>query len=858
MSRSVKTLAFLLAAGPLSLPLTAQAPRAPRPASSQDSSRIQEARALLLGPAAAFRLGPQDDFQHLNTVVNAQGEPVLRFVQTHRGVPVNGTMAVVRLGKAPRITARHVEPGIQLPASQPGLSAEQALAIVHRDLTPTVAYAQQPTVEPVVFPTRLVGHVLPKKNEATGSLRPDPLTSVSVGSVSAPHVWGYHVTRQLMTPEGKLFTFHAVVDGDSCLILRKWNNDQGDDPIASGLLLPPATDYVSQAERLTMPIRVEGRPAPAAKPMLAAAPAVTAPAYLPAVGVAKTQFLGDVAIPTVFDPVNNGYGLLDLQRGAGGHLYTDLTGYTPGNRILTDELFNIGTTPEGFTFPYYRSFMMEDGPSKNGELTGSLNNVWGNGQDYVRISYSQSPFTEAGKTAAGEAMYAVTTTYDVMDKILGRKSFDGLDTSILVVANVKYMMGKAMWAQDTGWLEIGWGDPNGWGSVHGVNPVHSGAELTNIAHELGVAMYQSTVPYTMSYSRERSLLERSTGALIAQMAEAYAQRQPGDPDNALPAVPVDWTFGRTRMDNRPWFWMHKPSKDGRSPDAYFDGIWMVGDSYFDTFNFGSGPMNRAWYFLSEGASALPSSEAYSPYLPQGMSGIGLPKTAAIAYKALTDYYTDETGYDQAREACIQAAGDLYGLLSPEAAAVAKAFAAINVGTAPGQPATVRVSFEGGLLAPGTALSGYYPLEHFMIAPVGQWIPIKGVKVENATNPAIEWKAESVPGIMTTWGGTTAQGAFNAQGFYRAPDKAEGYWGVQAWSKQDPRQFAQGVVWALATDGNGDGDFDALDFADYAMLCYLPYNFKDALNPWALYGPHSQIGDPDIQVVVQAFNNAFNF
>jgi hypothetical protein len=241
-----------------------------------------------------------------------------------------------------------------------------------------------------------------------------------------------------------------------------------------------------------------------------------------------------------------------------------------------------------------------------------------------------------------------------------------------------------------------------------------------------------------------------------------------------------------------------------------------------------------------------------------MSGIGLPKTAAIAYKALTDYYTDETGYDQAREACIQAAGDLYGLLSPEAAAVAKAFAAINVGTAPGQPATVRVSFEGGLLAPGTALSGYYPLEHFMIAPVGQWIPIKGVKVENATNPAIEWKAESVPGIMTTWGGTTAQGAFNAQGFYRAPDKAEGYWGVQAWSKQDPRQFAQGVVWALATDGNGDGDFDALDFADYAMLCYLPYNFKDALNPWALYGPHSQIGDPDIQVVVQAFNNAFNF
>jgi hypothetical protein len=303
--------------------------------------------------------------------------------------------------------------------------------------------------------------------------------------------------------------------------------------------------------------------------------------------------------------------------------------------------------------------------------------------------------------------------------------------------------------------------------------------------------------------------------------------------------------------------MHKPSKDGRSPDAYFDGIWMVGDSYFDTFNFGSGPMNRAWYFLSEGASPLPGSESHSPYLPQGMGGIGLSKTSAIAYKALTDYYTDETGYDQAREACLTAAGELYGPSSAEVAAVANAFAAINVGAAAGQPDPVRVSFAGGLLEPGTVLSGYYPLEHYMIVPVGQWIPMKA-KVEHASQTGLDWKAQSVPGIMTTWGGTTAQGTFNAQGAYKAPDKAQGWWGIQAWSQQDPRQFAQGVVWALATDGNGDGDFDALDFADYAMLCYLPYYFKDALNPYALYGPHTQIGDPDIQVVVEAFNNAFNY
>jgi hypothetical protein len=393
--------------------------------------------------------------------------------------------------------------------------------------------------------------------------------------------------------------------------------------------------------------------------------------------------------------------------------------------------------------------------------------------------------------------------------------------------------------------------------VNGSVPVHSGAELTNIAHELGVAMYQATVPLMDSYSRERSLLERSTGALLAQLAEAYAQRQPGDPANALPAVPVDWTFGRTRADKRPWFWMDRPGRDGLSPDAWFDGIWMVGQRYFDTSNPGSGPMNRAWFFLSEGASQNPASEAHSAYLPQGMTGIGLAKTGAIAYKALTDYYTDETGYALARDACIKAAEALYGAGSAEAAAVADAFAAINVGAASGQHAVVRVSFPEGQLPEGTELSGVYDLEHYQIVPVGEWVRLRA-KVENATNPALDWKAQGVPGIQTTRGGAPAtQGEFNADGAWRAPGKGDGYWSVQAWSKEDPRQFAQGLVWALATDGNGDGEFDALDFADYAMLCYLPYYLKDYLNPYSLYGPHTTITDPDLQVVVEAFNNAYS-
>src|SRR5262249_5690922 len=163
-------------------------------------------------------------------------------------------------------------------------------------------------------------------------------------------------------------------------------------------------------------------------------------------------------------------------------------------------------------------------------------------------------------------------TYDVLDKLFGRKSYDGLDTSILVLTNVDYMAGKAMWNPGTEWIEVGWGDPAGWGWVNGSIPTHSGAELTNIAHEIGVAMYQTTAAYTRGYSKGPSRPGRWLGAPPARLAGASAQRQPGDPAGVLPDAPVDWTFGRTRMDGRPFFWMDKPSRDGLSPDAYFDGI----------------------------------------------------------------------------------------------------------------------------------------------------------------------------------------------------------------------------------------------------------------------------------------------
>jgi Zn-dependent metalloprotease len=92
----------------------------------------------------------------------------------------------------------------------------------------------------------------------------------------------------------------------------------------------------------------------------------------------------------------------------------------------------------------------------------------------------------------------------------------------------------------------------------------------------------------------------------------------------------------------------------------------------------SGPMNRAFYFLCQGASARKDSDSYSQYLPKGMRGIGNDKALRIWWRTLSTYLTPRSRYLDARRGAIRAAEDLYGKRGPEALAVRQAFHGINV------------------------------------------------------------------------------------------------------------------------------------------------------------------------------------
>jgi Zn-dependent metalloprotease len=158
--------------------------------------------------------------------------------------------------------------------------------------------------------------------------------------------------------------------------------------------------------------------------------------------------------------------------------------------------------------------------------------------------------------------------------------------------------------------------------------------------------------------------------IFGTMAEFYQ----GSTGNTIPnsRAGADFKIGED-LNANPLRHMDKPSLDGRSPNAWSSSLKRLDVHY------SSGPMNRCFYFLSQGASSNSTAINYSSYLPAGMTGLGNDTAAKIVYRALRDYMTSSTTYAGAKTACLNAAVALgYPAGSPTHTAVINAFKAINV------------------------------------------------------------------------------------------------------------------------------------------------------------------------------------
>lgn len=361
-----------------------------------------------------------------------------------------------------------------------------------------------------------------------------------------------------------------------------------------------------------------------------------------AVGTGNSQYNGVKPLHT--NSVAGGFELRDLTRPAsGGNVVYDLNHATSGT----------------------------------GTIYTDTDNTWGDGLNYKE---DPEPTTSPnGQTAAVDAAYGIQVTWDMYKNVLGRNGINGAGGGTYARVHYGYTFDNAFYNDSCGCMTYGDG-----------NTRYTYTALDVAAHEFTHGVTSATA--RLIYSQESGGLNESTSDIMGAVTEFYS-RGAGGTGPTVPSTGGTWTQGEQLVIpgsgvNRQRY-LYKPSLDTRSADAWSPTLKNLDVHY------SSGPMNRAFYFLSMGATA--SGDTSSTYLPGGMAGIGIDKAVRIYYRALTTYMTPSTDYAAARIAVITAARDLYNTNSAEEIAVWNAFAGINVGgvwAGPDAVPTVAVGQSG--------------------------------------------------------------------------------------------------------------------------------------------------------------------
>ncbi|MGZ8381812.1 MAG: M4 family metallopeptidase, partial [Nitrospira sp.] len=321
-------------------------------------------------------------------------------------------------------------------------------------------------------------------------------------------------------------------------------------------------------------------------------------------------------------------------------------------------------------------YNLDHSTSGTGTLYTDPDNTWGDGANFKE---DPEPTTSAnGQTAAVDAAFGLQATWDMYKNVFGRNGINGLGTPTYARMHYDYAYDNAFYSDQC--MCITYGD---------------GAKLQTLT-SLDVAAHEFSHGVCMTsagliYNKESGGLNEANSDIMGAMAEFYMRGANGK-GSIIPDTGGTWTQGEqitTPAYPLKMRFLYKPSKDGKSADAWSPTLQNLNVHY------SSGPMNRAFYFLSQGVTK--TGETSTSYLPQGMTGIGNDKAARIWFHALTNYMTPDTNYAGARIACIQAVRDLFPVSGPEEIAVWNAFAGINVGspwTGPDAPPTVTVSESG--------------------------------------------------------------------------------------------------------------------------------------------------------------------
>lgn len=753
--------------------------------------QVARVQAEALALRAGLGLGEGDAFAPRASFFNGQGQTIVHLDQTYLGHRVlgSGMLARVQPDGSIRAQAQRPQAGIALP-SAPRLKAESALAAAMRRLDPKGPLRGQPKVELVVFPARLVGGVATVEDPATHRPILDRKNVVHA-QVAGDFTWAYEVKLRVQNPKDGHQERTYYVDGDTGEMLRIVND------LASASALSGVT---------------------------------------PATASAQGYYRGPVTLSTT-QMLDGTYSLWDMTRG---------TQPNPDLSYFSDD--GSGWAPTGLQV-WYNSHEADGTPTYSMYLyQANPTNTWGDGQPWS-FAWGQENGTN-GQSAGVDAMSAMATTWDFYFNVFGRKGMDGLDTGVYanVLATGGYMDGatdNAWWSQNAQSLTLGAGsypaNPRGFRSL---------TDLDIVAHEMTHGVAGSTSQ--LINDREEGGLSEGTSDFFAQMVKVYANRTPSDPIDAIPGAGADWQIGQNVGHGTPLRWMDLPSQDGRSVDAWYDGL-----SHLDG-HFSAGVLTRALYLLAMGGSSAQGAVNHSPYHPAGFTGIGLDATARIWFKAVTEnLYSGWSGsitFVEARDAAVAAAEDLYGIGSGPVESVRQAFSAVNVGLATGQAPRIGVAFapwrDGDWVMGDKYDPDYWSKVEYL--PLGEKVRPR-ISVTNTTDTRVTWRlgGPSVFGYTGSETGPEVGGVINADGSWTTPFN-RGWHAITGSSVADPTQFAEGRAFLVNLDTDQDLENDALDMGGIAFSWYLSngLNFSHSMfnAPW--------VDDADVAAYIDAVKNTW--
>ncbi|WP_160136195.1 M4 family metallopeptidase [Chryseobacterium sp. c4a] len=328
---------------------------------------------------------------------------------------------------------------------------------------------------------------------------------------------------------------------------------------------------------------------------------------------------------------------------------TATTGYS-GNRNITTDSYNGSyrlreTGRNGGTAVETYNLQKGTNYAAAVDFTDS-DNVWNN------VNTNKDQY-------ATDAHWGAEMTVDYLYTKFGRKSIDNNHFAIKSYVHYSTNYFNAFWDGS----RMTYGD--------GSSTTNGGKPLTAIdvcGHEITHGMTSKTA--NLAYQRESGALNEGFSDIFGNTIEKWAR-----PNQASWTLGEDFSYVIRNMAN--------PNAYSQ-PDTYMGTYWKAtttsgcatpsqANDYCGVHT-NSGVLNFWYYLLVTGGSGTNDKGfAYN------VSGIGLDKAAAIAYRTLTTYLTSSSTYANTRTYSLQAAADLYGAGSNEVTQVTNAWNAVGVG-----------------------------------------------------------------------------------------------------------------------------------------------------------------------------------